>query len=56
MTKKAIIPTSELGTVLKETGFRIKNARLRSNITAEKIADRAGISQGTVTSNRERNG
>ena len=35
---------------MEKIGLRIKNARLRRNITAEEIADRAGISKGTLTS------
>ena len=31
-------------------GIRIKNARLRRNIRAEEVAERAGISKGTLTS------
>ena len=50
MAKKAIIPASETERVLEKMGLRIKNARLRRNITAEEIADRAGISKGTLTS------
>lgn len=50
MAKKAIIPASETERVLERMGLRIKNARLRRNITAEEIADRAEISKGTLTS------
>ena len=50
MAKKSTILTSEMERTLEKMGFRIKNARLRRNITAEEIADRAGISKGTLTS------
>jgi len=50
MVKKSIIPAIETEQALKKMGVRIKNARLRRNITAEEIADRAGISKGTLTS------
>ena len=40
MVKKAIIPTPETERVLEKMGLRIKNTRLRRNITAEEIADR----------------
>ena len=50
MAKKSTILTSEMEQALEKMGLRIKNARLRRNITAEEIADRAGISKGTLTS------
>ena len=50
MAKKSTIHTSEMEQALEKMGLRIKNARLRRNITAEEIADRAGISKGTLTS------
>ena len=50
MAKKSTILTSEMNRTLEKMGLRIKNARLRRNITAEEIADRAGISKGTLTS------
>ena len=50
MAKKSTILTSEMEQALEKIGLRIKNARLRRNITAEEIADRAGISKGTLTS------
>ena len=50
MAKKSTIHTSEMEQALEKIGLRIKNARLRRNITAEEIADRAGISKGTLTS------
>ena len=50
MANKSTILTSEMEQALEKMGLRIKNARLRRNITAEEIADRAGISKGTLTS------
>ena len=50
MAKKSTILTSEMEQALEKIGLRIKNARLRRNITAEENADRAGISKGTLTS------
>ena len=50
MAKKSTIFTSEMERTLEKMGFRIKNARLRRNIRAEEVAERAGISKGTLTS------
>lgn len=50
MAKKTTILTSEMEWTLEKMGLRIKNARLRRNIPAEEVADRAGISKGTLTS------
>ena len=46
-TKVALLPRTEL--VLKKVGANIKRARLRRNICAEILAERAGISADTLS-------
>lgn len=49
MAGKAVILTHETELVIKKMGNRIKEARLRRNIVAEELAERAGISKGTLS-------
>jgi len=45
-TKTALLP--KLTKILEETGENIKLARLRRKLTAEQVAERAGISRSTL--------
>ncbi len=49
MTRKTVILTPETELVIKKMGNRIKEARLRRNIMAEALAERVGISKGTLS-------
>ena len=49
MAGKTVILTPETELVIKKMGNRIKEARLRRNIMAEKLAERVGISKGTLS-------
>jgi transcriptional regulator with XRE-family HTH domain len=44
--KTALLP--KLTSILKEMGENIKLARLRMKLSAEKVAERAGISRSTL--------
>ncbi|HTF04983.1 MAG TPA: helix-turn-helix transcriptional regulator [Bacteroidia bacterium] len=48
MTKLRISPMSPSGKVLKELGGNIRLARLRRKLSAEQVAERAGISRQTL--------
>ena len=50
MPKKTIILLPETLEYLKQMGIQIKNARLRRRISADLVAERAGISRGTLVS------
>jgi len=45
-TKTILLP--KLSKILEETGENIKLARLRRKLTAEQVAERAGISRSTL--------
>lgn len=49
MARKTVILTHETELVIKKMGNRIKEARLRRNIMAEILAERVGISKGTLS-------
>ena len=49
MAGKAVILMLETMQILEKMGVRIKKARLRRNIRAEQLAERAGISKGTLS-------
>lgn len=49
MARKTVILTHETELVIKKMGNRIKEARLRRNIMVEVLAERAGISKGTLS-------
>lgn len=49
MAGKAVILMPETMQTLEKMGIRIKKARLRRNIRAEQLAERAGISKGTLS-------
>lgn len=49
MAGKKVILTRETEFVIKKMGNRIKEARLRRNIMAETLAERVGISKGTLS-------
>ena len=49
MARKTVILTRETEFVIKKMGNRIKEARLRRNIMAEILAERVGISKGTLS-------
>ena len=48
MPKKSIVLLPETKNILKQMGMQIKYARLRRQITAELVAERAGISRATL--------
>jgi len=50
MAGKTVNLTPEIEIVVKKMGVRIKKARLRRNIKAEVLAERVGISKGTLLS------
>ena len=49
MPGKTIVLTPNVENVLEKRGLQIKKARLRRNISAEELAEQAGISKGTLT-------
>lgn len=49
MARKTVILTPEMEFIIKKMGIRIKKARLRRNIIAEVLAERVGISNGTLS-------
>jgi len=49
MAGKAVVLMPETMQTLEKMGIRIKKARLRRNIRAEQLAERAGISKGTLS-------
>ena len=49
MARKTVILTHETEFIIKKMGNRIKEARLRRNIMVEVLAERAGISKGTLS-------
>lgn len=49
MARKTLTLEPSAEQVLEKLGTRIKKARLRRNIKAEALAERAGISKGTLT-------
>ena len=48
MAKKSIVLLPETEKILSEMGMQIKYARLRRKLTAELVAERAGISRTTL--------
>lgn len=50
MAGKTVNLTPEIEIVVKKMGVRIKKARLRRNIKAEVLAERVGVSKGTLLS------
>ena len=50
MKQRKVILSSDTEQVLTLVGKRIRNARLRRNLTAEFVAESAGISKGTLLS------
>lgn len=48
MPKKSIVLLPETKSILEQMGMQIKYARLRRQITAELVAERAGISRATL--------
>lgn len=48
MVRKTVILTREAELIIKKMGKRMKEARLRRNIMAEVLAERVGISKGTL--------
>lgn len=48
MPKKSIVLLPETLNILEQMGLRIKYARLRRKISAEIVAERAGISRATL--------
>ena len=48
MPKKSIVLLPETKNILQQMGMQIKYARLRRQITAELVAERAGISRATL--------
>ena len=48
MPKKSIVLLPETLNILEQMGLQIKYARLRRKISAEIVAERAGISRATV--------
>ena len=48
MSKKSIILLPETEEILEQMGLQIKYARLRRKLTAELVAERAGISRATL--------
>ena len=49
MVGKAVALMPDMEQALKKMGTRIKKARLRRNIKAEQLAERTGISKGTLS-------
>lgn len=49
MAGKTVELTSNTTLLIEKIGSRIKKARLRRNIRAEQLAERAGISKGTLS-------
>ena len=49
MAGKTVNLTPEIEIVVKKMGVRIKKARLRRNIKAEVLAERVGVSKGTLS-------
>lgn len=50
MAKKSIILLPETEEILSQMGLQIKYARLRRKLSAELVAERAGISRATLVS------
>ena len=50
MAKKSIVLLPETEEILQEMGLQIKYARLRRKLSAELVAERAGISRATLVS------
>ena len=50
MAKKSIILLPETEDILAQMGLQIKYARLRRQLSAELVAERAGISRATLVS------
>ena len=50
MPKKSIVLLPETKEILEEMGMQIKYARLRRKISADLVAERAGISRATLVS------
>ena len=50
MAKRTVRLATETEFIIRQMGMRIKNARLRRNITAKTLAGQAGISEGTLSS------
>lgn len=48
MPKKSIILLPETEEILEQMGLQIKYARLRRKLSAELVAERAGISRATL--------
>ncbi len=48
MAKKSVVIMPETRKILETVGAQIKLARLRRNLTAELVAERAGISRATL--------
>ena len=48
MPKKSIVLLPDTKNILEQMGMQIKYARLRRQITAELVAERAGISRATL--------
>ena len=49
MGRRTVKITSKTESVIFKMGTRIKKARLRRNIMAEKLAEQVGISKGTLS-------
>ena len=49
MAGKTVVLMPDTENALKKLGIRIKKARLRRNIRAEQLAERTGISKGTLS-------
>jgi transcriptional regulator with XRE-family HTH domain len=47
MTRKKVMLTANADCKLKELGARIKRARLRRNMSAESLSEKAGIGEST---------
>lgn len=50
MAKKSIVLLPETEDILEQMGLQIKYARLRRKLSAELVAERAGISRATLVS------
>ena len=50
MPKKTIVLLPETEKILEQMGLQIKYARLRTKLTSELVAERAGISRATLVS------
>ena len=48
MAKKSVVLLPDTTHILEEMGMQIKYARLRRKLTAELVAERAGISRATL--------